>query len=79
MTVTKDDLRKGQVVKFRRYPRRPFEYMRLLDYGCHISDDGTFVRLYGYKTRADGTPTRIHPTVRTQYAAEVEVVSRPGQ
>jgi hypothetical protein len=82
MTVSADRLHKGQIVKFRNvYGSRKGRtaYMRLLmDCPERVSDDGTFVRLYGYRTRADGSPTHVRPVVRTLYATEVEVVGGAG-
>lgn len=67
-------LREGQVVKFRR--RNRTEYMRLLmDCPERPKNTGTYVTLYGYRTRADGSPTHVRPVTRVLFAAEVEIVA----
>jgi len=76
MTVSWDSLREGQVVKFRR--RNRTEHMRLLeDAPARVKDTGTYVTLYGYRTRADGLQTHVRPVSRVLFAAEVEIVRPP--
>lgn len=76
MTVSRDVLRKGQVVKFRRGNRA--EYMRLLeDAPERVKDTGTYVTLFGYRTRANGLQTHVRPVSRVLFAAEVEIVVIP--
>jgi hypothetical protein len=71
-------LRQGQVVKFRR--RNRTERMRLLeDAPERVRDTGTYVTLYGYRTRADGSPTHVRPVSRVLFAAEVEIITGAGR
>jgi hypothetical protein len=82
MTVRPDVLRRGQVVKYRRFPRKGsrIEYMRLLeDAPERVSNTGAYVVLRGYRTRADGQQTHVRPVTRVMWPAEVTIVREPGQ
>jgi hypothetical protein len=78
MTVSPGGLRKGQVVRYRRFPRKGsrIEYMRLLeDASERVKDTGAYVVLYGYRTRADGQPTHVRPVTRVLFASEVDIAA----
>ena len=73
MTETADKPRKGQVVKFRRSGR--IQYMRLtVDAIESASDMSEALTLYGYRTRADGSPTTVRPVARVLHRSKVEIV-----
>jgi hypothetical protein len=78
MTVSRDVLREGQIVRFRNISgsrRGQNQYMRLLqDAPERIRDTGAYVTLYGYRTRADGSPTHVRPVSRVLFASEVEII-----
>ena len=64
----------GQRVRFRH--GRRWEYVRLInDLEPRTNGNGTFVTVYGYRTRADGNPTHVRPVARVLFVSQVEVVS----
>lgn len=81
MTVSPDVPRKGQVVRIRNRKTRKdprTEYMRLLmDASESTANMSLGLTLYGYRTRADGSPTHVRPVARHLDAEQVEIVVTP--
>ncbi len=82
MAETAGTPRKGQIVRIRNRKTRKgprTEYMRLLvDASESTANMDLGLVLYGYRTRADGSPTHVRPVARSLDADQVEIVLTPA-